>query len=157
MASVPWSLTLTGTDADLPAQLLSYSVLSGPLGLSVTPSGEVTWTPSVAQAPSTNTITLRLSDDGQPRLSTTANFVVVVRARDEIPELTLSVPETGGPMVLKIRGKNGQALILENAPILGQWSETQRLTGLGMDTPVQVILPAVLPDQIQFWRVRTSP
>ena len=60
-------------------------------------------------------------------------------------------------MVLKIRGKNGQALILENAPVLGQWSEAQRLTGLGMDTPIQVILPSVLPDQIQFWRVRTNP
>ena len=157
VASVPWSFALAGTDADLPAQLLTYTILSGPLGLSVTPGGEVTWTPSDAQAPSTNTITLRLSDDGQPPLATTADFVVVVRPRDEIPELTLSVPETGGPMVLKIRGKNGQALILENAPILGQWSEAQRLTGLGMDTPIQVILPAILPDQIQFWRVRANP
>jgi hypothetical protein len=50
----------------------------------------------------------------------------------------------------------GQALVLENAPALGQGSETQRLTGLGMDTPVQVVLPAILPDQIQFWRVRTG-
>ncbi|MDO8941620.1 MAG: Ig-like domain-containing protein, partial [Desulfobacterales bacterium] len=157
VAAVPWTLALEGTDRDLPIQTLTYTLLSGPLGLSVTTGGMVDWTPSEAQAPSTNTVTVRLSDDGLPPLSSTADFVVVVRSRDEVPELSLSVPTAGGPMVLKIRGKNGQGMALENASVLGQWSEAQRLTGLGMDTPIQVTLPAVLLDDSQFWRIRIVP
>src|SRR5437762_10166867 len=48
-------VTNTATDADLPANTLTFSLVSGPAGVSVNPTtGVLTWSPTEAQGPSTN-------------------------------------------------------------------------------------------------------
>ena len=46
----PFSIQLSAVDPDLPAQTLTYDRVNGPEGLTVSPAGRVTWTPTEAQA-----------------------------------------------------------------------------------------------------------
>src|SRR5205823_4758835 len=71
-------VTNTATDADLPANTLTFSLVSGPAGVSVNPTtGVLTWSPTEAQGPSTNVITVKVTDDGVPALSDSQSFTVV--------------------------------------------------------------------------------
>jgi hypothetical protein len=56
------SFTATGSDIDLPAQSLTFSLKSGPDGMTVSKQGDVYWLPKGSQRPSTNTVVLQLSD-----------------------------------------------------------------------------------------------
>ncbi len=76
-------LALNASDADLPAQTLAFSLVSGPSGLTVSDGGALDWTPVVAQAPSTNGVTVRV-DDGVAGVTT--SFTVTVR----VPEVVLT-------------------------------------------------------------------
>ena len=71
------SFTASATDPDLPGGSLSYSLDPGaPAGAVVnSATGLFQWTPS---APSTNTLTLRVTDNGTPALSDTQSFTIVV-------------------------------------------------------------------------------
>ena len=81
-------LTNTATDADLPVNTLSFGLVSGPPGVSVNPStGVLTWTPTEGQGPSTNTITVKVTDNGKPALSHTNSFTVVVNEVNTAPVL----------------------------------------------------------------------
>jgi hypothetical protein len=73
------SFTVTATDPDFPGQSLSFSLVPGyPTGAAITSAGLFTWTPTPAQAPSVNTITVRVTDTGVPPLSATRPFTVTV-------------------------------------------------------------------------------
>src|SRR5207244_4277575 len=64
------AVSASATDADIPANILSFSLLSAPTGMTINPtSGAINWTPSEAQTPSTNTITAVVTDNGVPPLS----------------------------------------------------------------------------------------
>jgi len=72
-------ITNTATDSDLPAQTLTYNFAgSVPSGARITTNGIFSWTPSRAQARSTNTITVSVTDNGYPPLSDSNSFTVVV-------------------------------------------------------------------------------
>ncbi|MEN9678543.1 MAG: hypothetical protein RIS76_4439, partial [Verrucomicrobiota bacterium] len=83
---VPLSLALSATDTDVPAQTLTYSRLSGPEGLSVSPAGLVTWTPTEGQGPGTYTVEVRVTDNGFPTQSDSRQFTVQV---NEVADLAL--------------------------------------------------------------------
>ncbi|HAB17898.1 MAG TPA: hypothetical protein DCE44_15765, partial [Verrucomicrobiales bacterium] len=90
------TLTLNGTDSDVPAQSLIYGLVSGPPGLTVSGTGALAWTPSEAQGPSTNVVLVRVTDNGVPALSSTNQFTVVVSELNSAPTLavgTLTVTE----------------------------------------------------------------
>src|SRR5204863_136914 len=73
-------VTNTASDSDLPANTLTFALVSGPSGVAVNPTtGVLSWTPTEAQGPSTNTITVKVSDNGTPALSATNSFTVVVK------------------------------------------------------------------------------
>ncbi|MEN9677948.1 MAG: hypothetical protein RIS76_3844, partial [Verrucomicrobiota bacterium] len=76
----PLVLQLGGSDPDLPADGLFYDKVGGPDDLIVTASGQVLWTPGGANIPSTNTVTVRITDDGSPALSATTQFTVIAQA-----------------------------------------------------------------------------
>ncbi len=72
-------VTNATTDADIPANLLTFELVSGPAGVTLdATTGVLVWRPTAAQAPSTNTITVTVRDDGSPSLSVTDSFTVVV-------------------------------------------------------------------------------
>ncbi len=68
-------VTNAATDADLPANLLTYQLLNAPPGALISGSGVIRWTPSVTWGPGTNTITTVVSDGAA---SATNSFAVVV-------------------------------------------------------------------------------
>src|SRR5204863_196339 len=82
------TVTNTATDGDLPANILAYQLVSPPTGASISASGVISWTPSEAQGPSTNTFTTIVTDNGAPALSATNSFTVTVNEVNSAPVLT---------------------------------------------------------------------
>jgi len=86
-------VTNTATDPDLPANTLSFGLVSAPEGVLLDPrSGVLIWTPTEAQRPTTNLITVGVTDDGVPPLSDTGSFTVVVNEVNSPPEIA-QVPQ----------------------------------------------------------------
>jgi hypothetical protein len=135
------SLALRATDPDLPSQALTYGLVSGPNGLTVSPNGEVRWTPTEAQARTTNTVTVSVSDGVT---SASSGFVLVVEAS---PRLSLQV--TGGnTVVIQVAGPAGALCRLEQADSpLGPWTAVVGVADLvtqGFSTPVPTSIPGPL-------------
>jgi hypothetical protein len=58
-----WGFAVTATDADVPAQTLTFSLIGAPTGMAINSSnGNLTWIPTEAQGPGTYTFTVRVSD-----------------------------------------------------------------------------------------------
>ncbi len=87
---------LVPQDPDVPTQTLTVSLLSGPLGLVVT-NGVLAWTPTEAQGPSTNVVTVSVSDGV---VSVTNSFNLVVLEVNRLPSLAgatnATIPEMAG-------------------------------------------------------------
>src|SRR5439155_1085421 len=88
------SVNATATDSDLPAHPLCFALVSGPTGLTVSSGGAIAWTPTEAQGPSTNTVTVRVFDDGTPSMSATNSFQVIVTEVNTAPNLTVPGTQT---------------------------------------------------------------
>jgi hypothetical protein len=79
-----WTLTVTNraTDADLPANVLTYSLVNPPAGATIGTNAVITWTPTSAQAGSSN-LFVTVVNDGY--VSVTNHFVVTVGASSALP------------------------------------------------------------------------
>src|SRR5207249_7212729 len=89
------TVTNSASDPDLPANTLTFSLVSAPAGVNLDPSsGVLRWTPSEAQGPSTNLITVRVTDNGTPQSSDTKSFTVVVTEANSAPVLTVPTAQT---------------------------------------------------------------
>ena len=75
-------IAASASDPDAPPQSLRFSLDSGaPSGTAIDPvSGVFTWLPSQAQSSTTNSITVRVTDNGTPALSDAKTFTVVIQA-----------------------------------------------------------------------------
>src|SRR5579863_1325820 len=94
-------VTNTATDPDLPPQNLVFGLVSAPSGASIVPgTGVIIWTPAQTQSPSTNTITVSVTDNGTPPLSTTNSFAVVVREVNVAPVLPVVAAQTVNELTL---------------------------------------------------------
>src|SRR5439155_1378856 len=61
----PYTFTSTASDADLPANTLTFPSRRAPARATIDgASGVFTWTPSEAQGPGSYTFTVRITDDG---------------------------------------------------------------------------------------------
>jgi uncharacterized repeat protein (TIGR01451 family) len=82
------TFTNVATDVDFPPDLLTFSLSNAPDGVVIDPvTGVFTWTPAEEQGPGTNLITVIVTDDGEPSLSATQSFTVVVNEVNEAPIL----------------------------------------------------------------------
>jgi hypothetical protein len=97
-ANTPLSFTASATDTDQPPQTLTFSLGPGaPAGAAINPStGLLSWTPTAAQAPSTNTLTVVVADNGVPPLSASNAFTVVVLPFAE----SVSISVNDGALIL---------------------------------------------------------
>jgi hypothetical protein len=77
----------TASDSDIPANTLTYVLVSAPTNAVISSQGVITWTPSEAQGPSTNTFVTVVSDNGVPSRSATNTFTVVVNEVNAQPVL----------------------------------------------------------------------
>ncbi|MCX6904374.1 MAG: lamin tail domain-containing protein, partial [Verrucomicrobia bacterium] len=83
----PLSLPIPASDPEAPPQTLSFNLIAPPVGASVDGTGLFAWTPTEAQGPSTNLITVVVTDSGVPPLSATQSFTVIVREVNTAPVL----------------------------------------------------------------------
>ena len=90
------SLTASATDADLPANTLTYSLDAGaPAGMTIgSSSGAISWTPTESDGPNTYPVTVRVTDNGSPVLYNTKSFTVTVNEVNVAPVLTLGTTMT---------------------------------------------------------------
>jgi hypothetical protein len=94
----PYTFTATATDADLPAQTLTFSLVGAPTGATIGgTTGAFSWTPTEAQGPGSYPFTVRVSDgvtntDAAITLDVTeanaAPAIAGVPATATIPELS---------------------------------------------------------------------
>jgi len=73
-------VTNSATDPDIPAQEFFYSLAPGaPTGARIgRTNGVFTWTPAASFARSTNFVTIRVTDNGVPSLTSSRTFAIVV-------------------------------------------------------------------------------
>jgi hypothetical protein len=149
-------LTNTATDPDQPGQTLTFALPVAPVGASIDPtSGLLTWRPGIAQAPSSNGLSVSVADNGVPSLSTTQNFSVFVTRPDEP---TLSGPHvTNGQFSMLISGSSGPDYIVQTATNLAN------PTWLGVATNPSAVMPWFFIDpkvsnlNQQFYRIMLAP
>jgi pectate lyase len=124
IAGVTLNITNAATDSDLPPQTLTFSLLSGPNNAVLTQinntNATFNWRPLVAEAGTTNLITVRVADNGTPILSATQSFHVIVSApaQPEIPSVTFS----NGQFSLTITGDTGPDYIVQVSTNLTDWA-----------------------------------
>ena len=113
-------LTNSASDADLPAQALTYTLLSAPAGAAVsTNSGVFAWRPLIAQSPATQTVSIAVSDNGTPAMSATQSFMVTV-ARPASPTLRFASASNGQPG-FSISGDSGPDYTIQASMDLVSW------------------------------------
>jgi hypothetical protein len=76
-------VTNTATNPNVPANPLVYQLLNPPAGATIDNNGIITWTPTLAQSPSTNVITTVVTTTvqtlyGSSTVSATNSFIVIV-------------------------------------------------------------------------------
>lgn len=86
------NFNVAASDGDAPAQTLTYTLANSPTNASINASGQLTWQPTEAQGPFTTNITVVVTDNGTPNLTTNVTFQVVVREINVVPVLTLPAP-----------------------------------------------------------------
>lgn len=82
----------TAFDSDVPTNVLTYRLLNAPEGAGIDAEGIIRWTPLDAQIPSTNLMTTVVTDNGQPPLSATNQFTVVVLDTTNVPVAVIAGP-----------------------------------------------------------------
>jgi hypothetical protein len=91
----PLNVSASATDSDLPLNPLTFSLVNPPSGMIIDPNtGAISWTPTEAQGPSTNTITVTVTDSNpaavnSQHLSVTGSFIVIVDEVNTPPQLTV--------------------------------------------------------------------
>ncbi len=95
------NITNTATDADLPAQTLTYSLTVGANGIIVSPiTGILSWTPQQTNSPSTNTVLVTVTDNGASTLKATNTYTIVVKEVNIPPTLPTVVTQTVNELTL---------------------------------------------------------
>ena len=135
---------LKATDSDLPAQPLTYRLISGPTGLTVSTNGVVTWRPTEEQGPSTNRVRVNVSDS----FTTVAqDFDIIVR--DSEPTAAVAKLEIAGnpdgTLSLRLRATSGFNYKIEQSTSLGgTWTQLPgagAVAGKSLSEAVTIPLP----------------
>jgi hypothetical protein len=131
------AFTATATDAESAFQTLSFSLDSGaPAGATISGAGAFAWTTKNAAVPGTNSITIRVTDNGTPPLSNAKTFLVFVRP---LPQMSLLPPADGGQVNIQFGTLTGQTYQLEynDDPMNPNWTPLgSPVPGTG--NPVQI-------------------
>lgn len=85
--TVPWSVTCVATDLDTPPLPLTFAVVNGPQGLFVS-NNVIYWTPAEGQGPSTNNVSVSVSNGD---LAVTNTFTIIVEDSN-LPPVLPTIP-----------------------------------------------------------------
>jgi hypothetical protein len=146
------SLTATATETDQPPRVLTFSLGPGaPQGAVIDPvSGLFSWTP--AAAPSTNSVTVIVADNGVPSLSVSQTFIVTVLLSAPAPQLG-AVSLNNGSLTFSWPAVAGGTYRVQYTDALASpdWTSiVPDLTGSG--SPLSITVPAS-GDSQRFYRV----
>jgi len=154
---VSLAVACTATDSDVPAQTLTYSLLTGPAGATVdSGTGNFAWRPTVPQSNSVNNVSVVVTDNGIPNLSATNSFTVTVNP--------LSAPVVGSPAFagglfsVSVNGQVGPDYALQATTnlIIGTWT-TVATTNSPATAPFSLTDTNAATQPVQFYRVVTGP
>jgi PKD repeat protein len=141
---------VTASDADIPAQTLTYTLEPGsPVGAVINgSSGVFSWIPTYAESASTNLITVKVTDNGTPPLSDSGSFTVAVR-RVSVPPTILTPPQS--QMALVGADVTFNVVAGGTAPLSYQW----RFNGIPINgaTNSNLYLSAVQTNQAGYYSV----
>ena len=94
------NVTASGSDSDVPAQSLTYSV-AGPVGMTINASsGAISYTPSEDDGGDVNQVTVTVKDNGSPALSSSRTFNVTVNEANTAPVVTLGTKNDYAPVAM---------------------------------------------------------
>jgi hypothetical protein len=148
------NIAISCTATDVPAQTVTYSLLVGPTNAAVnSTSGNFTWRPIVAQADSTNTISVVATDNGVPILSATNSFTITV---NPLTSPSVGSPSlTDGQFTMSVSGQLGPDYTLQvSTNLLGGWTSLYTTNPTTMPftfTDTNGVLPE------QYYRVLVGP
>jgi hypothetical protein len=148
-------VTNAASDLDLPAQLLTFSAGNTlPANATVnSSSGVFSWRPLVSQANTTNLIQIKVTDSGQPNLSATNSFKVIVNPI--APPVMSSITVNGGEIDLLLDGPSGPDYSLLTSTNLIDWQSVLTVTSpVPPITFVDTNYPQV---PARFYRARLGP
>lgn len=146
--------TNSASDQDAPPLALTYSLSGAPSGAAINPaSGVLTWRPAIAQSPSTQTVSVVVSDNNQPALTATQSFKTTV-LQPAMPAISAAFI-TNGHFGFWINGDVGPDYIVQDSTNLASWtsislSNSPALPYFWMDTN-----PVANP--YLFYRVQLGP
>ena len=151
-------VTLTASnsamDLDLPPNILTYSLSNAPPGANIDlASGVFTWTPTPDQAPTTNLMTVIVTDNGSPALSDQKPFQVIVLSQPLIKSISLSV--TNVEITWSAIAGTRYRLQKAGDPATGQWSDASPVVSATGDTASKTDL-IENPGQ-HFYRILVVP
>lgn len=149
------------TDADVPANPLTYTLISPPAGAAVSGNGTFTWTPSPGQGPGSYTIKVKVTDTNGAavnarQLSATNSFVVQVlptnhppvlstitnRTVDELTILAFAVsatdPDAGDTLTFQLNAGAPAGATIDAGSGVFRWTPTEA-QGPGTNTITVVV------------------
>jgi hypothetical protein len=141
------SLKMDVTDSDLPVNRLTYRVVNGPSTMVLSDDGQLAWTPTRNQAPSTNLISIAVSD---------GTVSVTNSVRIEVFELVMAVNGTeametvNAPLNPRISFRCGRPDWLVFYSLNGQTPTPDAPSKFYQD-------PFVLPAMATVWPIAFSP
>jgi hypothetical protein len=106
------TFTNTATDVDLPANKLTFSLGPGaPAGAAIHPTnGVFSWQPGPSQAPGTNLVTVRVTDNGLPALQDAKTLAIIVTDVN-------TAPHRPGPVLHpQVRSRGYRCTLRRRAP-----------------------------------------
>ena len=118
------TLTLTASDDDIPIQTLVFSLdLGYPDGASVdAASGVFQWMPDDDQAGTTNTIVIRVTDNGSPPMSATQTFVIDVSDLGELFEASGQTGTDTNGFTVRWNSESGETYRVDYQDNIGSYS-----------------------------------
>lgn len=148
------AFTASATDADIPADTLTFSLGAGaPAGAAITAAGVFTWTPTEAQGPGSYPITIRVSDGELTDSETITVTVTEPGTPDDGPDVT-PVAGTGRVETAIEASKLGFAdgssefVVIATARSFPDALGGSALAG-ALHAPILLTEPAVLADAVK--------
>ncbi len=142
------TITNTASDADLPANALSFSLVAAPANAAIdATSGIFSWTATSADAGTTNPVTVHVTDDGVPPMSAETSFDIIV----EMPPVFLA-DIAAGPVLSWPLGAS--AFVLEFATNLADVTAWISVTNVPVISGGMLTVTNVPLRDAEFFRLR---
>lgn len=153
-AGVTLNVTNIATDIDAPPQVLTFSLLTGPLNSSLNSAGVFNWRPPASQGGMTNLVSVMVADNGTPSLSATNNFKVIVNPVSKPSLGTVSYNNTQLSVTVN-GGTVGPDYVVDISTNLTGWQTL--LTTNSPPQPFNFTDTTISTAHSKFYRIRLSP